>query len=846
MRSMTRYADPTACPDCHADISSGPDRCPTCDLSLRHPVGAELFATLQHADVLLDRLRREPVPQTPLTAPPVKTGSVKTGPANTAPYPVPAPGPQSQPPADRQSKASGRSLRGSSVPGILLGLGALCLLVAAAVFLAVAWSFLGIGGRTAALVALTVAAGGGGVVLARRGLQVAGESLTTVALGFLVLDLFGADDAGWLGSASDSLFIPILGSSMAVAGLVLALAARRDRTGQSNSLVASQLISGLGVLIAYVGLRDWLSSDLWVSGVGVGLVAALVWSVVLFAPPLTFLRWSLVALCGIVWLGLLTAGLGALPDPVTFTGLWTGSGWALLVAAGYLAALALIPASRTAAQWWLGAAAILVTGTLALPAIETSYDGWMLTALGATAAWTFLAWLLPHPWTWSARLPAVASALPVVAGLSVLASEAMARIADPAPAYSASIASRFPARPPAFELPLSPWLLIPAAVVLTGLVLVVAADRLTVTTWRTTVVAVSILAISALLTLSLFAVPIWTVSASLTLAAVGANVVATREDRWDPTSVTSLLGAGVLFAAALTVAPPSAGLLAIVATALTATAAYAAGLARSESVRVSGYVAAPLALAVSLHGLGDVLDVSVSYRAIVVLLLLGAAAIAVPRPELELAAATGGVVMSTLAVTAPDGGSGVLAVLLTLSGALVTISALLNPDRRALGWVGGLLLAAATWVRLAELGVGTPEAYTLPSALALLAVGGLRLRHDPSTSTVKLLGPGLALATLPSLLWVWDEPVSLRALALGLTCLALVLAGAAVRWSAPLTMGALVGGSLVLVEATPYLLQAPQWILIGLAGAVLTLTGVTWESRMRDVQHAGAYLARLR
>jgi hypothetical protein len=35
-------------------------------------------------------------------------------------------------------------------------------------------------------------------------------------------------------------------------------------------------------------------------------------------------------------------------------------------------------------------------------------------------------------------------------------------------------------------------------------------------------------------------------------------------------------------------------------------------------------------------------------------------------------------------------------------------------------------------------------------------------------------------------------------------------------------------------------------VLIGLAGAVLIATGVTWESRMRDLRHAAAYLGRLR
>ena len=74
-------------------------------------------------------------------------------------------------------------LSAASVPKILLGLGATCLLVAAVIFLAVAWSWLGIGGRTAVLVALTATTGLAGQWLARRDLGVAAEALTTVALG---------------------------------------------------------------------------------------------------------------------------------------------------------------------------------------------------------------------------------------------------------------------------------------------------------------------------------------------------------------------------------------------------------------------------------------------------------------------------------------------------------------------------------------------------------------------------------------------------------------------------------------------------------------------------------------
>ena len=83
------------------------------------------------------------------------------------------------------------------------------------------------------------------------------------------------------------------------------------------------------------------------------------------------------------------------------------------------------------------------------------------------------------------------------------------------------------------------------------------------------------------------------------------------------------------------------------------------------------------------------------------------------------------------------------AVLLTVAGGLVTAMSLLRADRHALGWAGGALLALASWVRLWDVGVHQPEAYTLPSALALLVVGGVHLRRRPGAGTMTALAPGL-------------------------------------------------------------------------------------------------------
>src|SRR4051812_20640956 len=144
---MTTYADPTRCPDCHALLPAAPQVCRRCALPLTGVAAVELFTTLQRADQLLATLRSQAAPA------PVPVGSVRapaSGSLLTDVAPYPAPGPTTPRPADLDAPR----LRGASVPKILLTLGALCLLVAAVTFLAVAWSWLGVGGRTLVLLVL--------------------------------------------------------------------------------------------------------------------------------------------------------------------------------------------------------------------------------------------------------------------------------------------------------------------------------------------------------------------------------------------------------------------------------------------------------------------------------------------------------------------------------------------------------------------------------------------------------------------------------------------------------------------------------------------------------------------
>jgi hypothetical protein len=312
----------------------------------------------------------------------------------------------------------------------------------------------------------------------------------------------------------------------------------------------------------------------------------------------------------------------------------------------------------------------------------------------------------------------------------------------------------------------------------------------------------------------------------------------------DPLTHALRVGAVVLLVTATVGALPSD----VLTTAVLAVATVAAALLmwRTDLTGDAAALAFPLAFAGLVWAAGSVADVGEQYRAVPVLLVLGGCAIWRPRVELEASSALTAVIISAAAIAAAPDEQLALAVHLTVAGALVTTSSIVHPTRRFLAWPGGLLLAAATWVRLEQVGVHTPEAYTLPSAVALVVAGLWRLRRDEHSATLTYLAPGLALATVPSLLATLDDPASYRALLLGLACLALVLAGARLRWSAPLVVGGAVGGLLVLRELAPYAAQVPTWLTIGVSGAVLLVVGITWESRVRDLRRATRYVATLR
>lgn len=808
---MTRYADPFTCPDCHMPIPPGADTCRSCALPLTHPLAGELLRTLARADDLLGQLRATAT--RPVTVGP---GAVSTGGSlipPVAPMPAAAPSPRRT------------GLRAATVPQVLLGLGATCLLVAAVIFLAVAWSWLGIEGRTTVLVALTAVSGGTGAWLAGRGLRVAGEALTVVALGLLTLDVVGADSAGWLGDLSTAGLVAVVGGVLGSVSLGLALTPTR--------LVVPQLTAALGLGLAWAGTEGTVDGqDLLVPTLVVLAFAAL--ALVGRTTRRTVLPWAALVGAGFAWFDLLVSSLDGLEvdGVVSFAGVWGGTGWGVLVAAALLLLPLVLDRRHELALTCLTGATVLTTGILTAPAFDEPLTTATAVALGVLLAATATARLMPRAWSALALVPAALAALPVTVVAAALLLDAGSRVL---------LVDGQDLRLSDDDALVHPALLVPAT---TALLLLVAVALPVVQRFVRTLAPLA-LVVTAVATLALFGVPLWTVVVAT--AVVGAALVTDglRHDARAGT-VRAVVG-GVVLLAAVVASLPSPALLTGTLALLTLAATALLLRGRFPEADLLGGVTLPVALAATMWSAADLADADTVLRAVPVLVVVGLLAIARPRVELETSAALAGATAAVLSVAAAVDEPTALAVHLTVAGALVTATSLVHTSRRPLGWVGGLLLAAATWVRLADLGVEAPEAYTLPTAAALVLLGLHRLRTAPEAASTTTLGPGLVLATVPSLLWVLaGDPISLRALLLGAACLALALLGARLRWSAPLVVGAVVGGLLVLRELAPYAQQTPQWVVIGLAGTVLTVVGVTWERRLHELHQAATYLERLR
>ena len=844
---MTRYADPRRCPDCLGPIAYGTTECPHCGLPLMGETAQRLFATLTTADELLLALRREAPVLATVGAPAPSTDTTRgSTPHNPRLNPA-------QPAAQR--KAGG--LSAASVPKILLALGAGCVLVAALVFLAVTWSVMGVAGRTATLVGFTAIAGVLAGWMAQRAQRGAAEALALVTLGLLSLDVLGARSSGWFGDIGDPAFVIVLGAVLAAAGAAAALAVRRTAV---TGLTGAEVVAAIGVLLVTVGVAtgSWTtpSADLVLATlVAAGATAAA------YPVRLRALTLGAAVIASGAWVYLAGDGFERAFRHDTLRELWLqAEGWPVLVAAAIAAGLALL----TVLPLWLRVTGLslgtLLVGVLVVVPVDASATPATLAVLATLLVIGAAAWFAPRPWGLAAAAAFLVGGLWLFIGAMVLVTSATTTVVRTgAQAWSASPGDAVLLGP--VDNQPAPWLLpvLVLALVAMAVTLRRALPRKEGTTGGLTETHLTWLsgglAAAAGAGLLCYELPAWVTLAALLATAVG------FAGWWLRTQGSLVLVTATGFTAVALLLSAADELLSLVAL-VVALATAGAVHVRSRDVMVSAG-AGVLAVGALTGAVSTALvlgDVEGTFVSLVALLVLAALAVAVPHlpgsgwaagpvagRAVEVACAVAAVPVIVAGIDSAVDAATWTALYLTVAGAAASATALLCRDRRLVGWGGGALLALASWVRLWDIGVSTPEAYTLPTAVALVCVGVWHLRHRPESGTASSLSAGLGVALVPSLLWALDDPASLRALLLGAGSLVLVLAGLRLRWTAPLVWGASVGALLVLRLSAPFVDAAvPRWVLIGFAGALLITLGVTWERRLGEARALLGYVRALR
>lgn len=393
---MFLYADTSVCPRCRATLPAAASRCSACRAALDDTTAYDVFRALQQVDRLVTTLRTLPaeapvaVP-TPTPALPVPTLPVPTPPA------TPSATPTTAPPAYHRPAEVPRVMSGLSVPKILLGLGALCLLVAALVFLLVAWASLGVGGRTAVLLGFTAVAAGLAAWSARAGLRAGAEALTTVGFGLLAVDLAGANSAGWLGDLSARGFFFLTGTVLAVIGTLVVVLARRT---PEPRLLSAEITASIGLVVAVTTLGDLgiPSASVWLLLVcAIGAAATLIgWKL-----RLGIATWTAVGVAVVGWAGLTLVGLVRAIDSGSWTAYATDGGvWPLATAALIAAAPSAVRRlPRAARVVTAGTGLLLATAVLAIPSLGDSEVSTAVTLIVVVAAHALAGWFLPRPWS---------------------------------------------------------------------------------------------------------------------------------------------------------------------------------------------------------------------------------------------------------------------------------------------------------------------------------------------------------------------------------------------------------------------------------------------------------------
>jgi hypothetical protein len=794
---------PLTCPSCSAPLSGGA-ACAACGLPLTGPLAFRLWQVDQQLlllaqqqqdleagrEELLARLRAGE------TAPPVAAAPPATWGA------APAPRHETSP---------------QQVQNTLLTLGAILLAGAGIVFTAVTYRHLGVAGRAAVLLLLTAVAGWAPTVLLRRGLTASAESVAAVAVVLALLDAYALRRAG-VGDGVDANSYWCVATGLLAGALAAYGGAVPVRVARWSAAVLAQL--PVPFLLGRLDASPAAASAALAAQAGVdGLVAVRV-PLPRDVRALTGLLSALAAAMS------LATGAGAVADHER--GAW--GGFALLAA---LLALASWQAATTELRDALAAPVVPLLGVAAWaaarPELTATQQPLVLVAVAVLGLQVVA--LLPR----DRRLGGAAGALALtVVTLLSQAEAVVAALAGP------------------FSWLADPWTRTAAT----------ARGALGVDlTWDGTVVTLVVLAGAALAVVTaglvLDRVPLSLPPAALLLVLSAVTLPLGLATSYRDALLLLLLVAGTLATAGLVLLPRAR----LVALALVASGAATGLLAAAWSTADEDATLVVLAVVASLYaGLALVLPGVLTGAA----LGLGAAELAAYGVHQGLAAdQVGGLLLVAVAVCTA------LAATLRLghrwgaegAGAAVAVAALacaaddpgwlswvlagtglaalvvsIRRDRRAVGLLGGLLLSASSWARLADAGVTAPEPYVAPLAIAALVAGWLRRRSHPAAGSWEAYGSAVALGLVPSLLRSFADDTPTRGLLVLVAAVVVVLVGGWAKQQAPLAIGAVVAVVDAVWLLAPYANALPRWLLLGGLGLLLVLVGATYEARLRDLR----------
>ncbi|MDO9591504.1 MAG: hypothetical protein Q7J04_10210, partial [Microcella sp.] len=162
----------------------------------------------------------------------------------------------------------------------------------------------------------------------------------------------------------------------------------------------------------------------------------------------------------------------------------------------------------------------------------------------------------------------------------------------------------------------------------------------------------------------------------------------------------------------------------------------------------------------------------------------------------------------------------------------------------------GVSALSAGLLGLAEV-VDPIELASLALAVALLAIGAVRLSEHPPARSWPWLAPGVGALLVPSLLAIdgAGEPLW-RAVALGVVAASVFVLALRLKLQAPFVIGGVVLLVHLLVQSWPLLELVGEavewWIWLGLAGVVVVALAARYERRLKNVRDVAVRISQLR